>query len=136
MMAQKMMIGRHALGQGHRQGADRVGEQAQHVRPLASEEIADLAADQDERGRHEGLEGDRGLDGAHGRAEVGDDRRDRHVHDRRVDDEDEHRHRQQDRAAGGRPLPARWLPGRRLSHARSPSVAVAGIDTRPSAIVA
>ena len=70
MTAQKMKIGGDALGQGHRQGADRVGEQAQDVGALASEEVADLAADQDERGRDQRLEGDRGLDGADGRAEV------------------------------------------------------------------
>jgi LPXTG-motif cell wall-anchored protein len=64
---------------------------------LAAEQIADLAPDQDERGRDERLERDRRLDAAHGRVEVPDDGRDRHVHQRRVDDEDEHRHRQQDR---------------------------------------
>ena len=103
--AQKMKIGTHGLGEGHRQGADRVGEQAQDVGALASEQVADLAADQDERGRHQGLERDRGLDGAHVGAEVGDDRRDRDIHDRRVDDQDEHGHRQQDREALYRRLP-------------------------------
>ena len=85
-----------ALGERHRQGADGVAEQAQHVGPLAADEVADLAADQDERGRDQRLERDRRLDAADGRVEVLDHRRDRHVHQRRVDDEHEHRHRQQD----------------------------------------
>jgi hypothetical protein len=53
-----------ALGQRHRQRADRVAEQAQHVRPLATDEVADLAADEDERGGHQRLEGDRRLHAA------------------------------------------------------------------------
>ena len=85
-----------ALGERHRQGADGVAEQTQHVGALAPDEIADLAADQDERGRHQRLERDRRLDAADGRVEILDDRRDRDVHQRRVDDEHEHRHRQQD----------------------------------------
>ena len=86
---------RQALGQGHRQGADRVGEQPQHVGPLAADEVAHLAADQDERGGDQRLERDRGLDAAHRRVEILDHRRDRDVHQRRVDDEHEHRRRQQ-----------------------------------------
>jgi hypothetical protein len=94
----------------HRQGADRVGDQTQDVRPFAPEEIADLAADEDERGRDQRLERDRGLDRADGRAEVGDHRRDRDIHERRVDHEDEHRHRQQDGQAS--------VCGRRLRRGR------------------
>ena len=94
-----------ALGERHRQGADGVAEQAQHVGPLAPDEIADLAADQDERGRDQRLERDRRLDAADGRVEILDHRGDRHVHQRGVDDEHEHRHRQQD----GEPLIARCL---------------------------
>ena len=86
-----------ALGERHRQRADRVRQQTQHVRPLASEQVADLAADQDERGGDQGLERDRALDRAHRRVEVLDDRGDRHVHQRRVDDEHEHRRRQHER---------------------------------------
>ena len=86
-----------ALGEGHRQRADRVAEQAQHVRPLAADQVADLAADQDERGRHERLERDRRLHAADRRVQIVNHRRDRHVHQRRVDDEHEHRHREQDR---------------------------------------
>ena len=86
-----------ALGQRHRERADRVPEQADDVRALAAEEVADLAADQDERRGDQRLEGDRGLDAARGRVEVVHDRRDRDVHQRRVDDEHEHRHREQDR---------------------------------------
>ena len=107
-IAQKMMIGGQALGERHRQGADRVAEQAQHVGPLAPDEVADLAADQDERGRDQRLERDRRLDAADRRVEVLDHRRDRDVHQRRVDDEHEHRHRQQD----GEPWIARRLRGR------------------------
>ena len=59
-----------ALGERHRQGADGVAEQTQHVRPLAADEVADLAADQDERGRHQRLERDRRLDAADGRVEI------------------------------------------------------------------
>ena len=46
------------------EGADGVAEQAQHVGPLAPEEIADLAADQDERGGYQRFERDRRLDAA------------------------------------------------------------------------
>ena len=84
-----------ALGERHRKGADRVAHQAEDVRPFPADEVADLAADQDERGRNERFQCDRRLDSAHGRVEVFDDGRDRHVHERRVDDEHEHRHRQQ-----------------------------------------
>jgi hypothetical protein len=38
-----------ALGERHRQGADGIAEQTQHVGSLAPDKIADLAADQDER---------------------------------------------------------------------------------------
>ena len=85
-----------ALRERHRQRADRIGQQTQHVGPLAPDQIADLAADQDERGRHQRLERDRRLDAAHGRVEIVDHGRDRDVHQRRVDDEHEHRHRQQE----------------------------------------
>ena len=93
-----------ALGERHRRGADGVAEQAQHVRPLAPDEVADFAADQDERGRYQRLERDGRLDAAGGRVEVPNHRRDRHVHQRCVDDEHEHRHRQQQ---GEQPLMAR-----------------------------
>ena len=95
-IAQKMMTGEQALGQGHRQRAKGVGEQAEHIRPLATDEVADFAVDQDERGGNQRLERDRRLDTADRRAEILDHGRDRHVHDRRVDDQHEHRHGQQD----------------------------------------
>jgi hypothetical protein len=88
---------RQAPREGHRQRAERIRQQTQHIRPLAPEQVADLAADQDERSRDQGLERDRALDRAHRRVEVLDYRRDRHVHQRRVDDEHEHRGRQQER---------------------------------------
>ena len=58
---------RQALGERHRQGADRVAEQPEDVGPLAPDQVADLAADQDERGRDQRLERDRRLDAADGR---------------------------------------------------------------------
>jgi hypothetical protein len=85
------------LSEDHRQGTDGVAEQAQHVRPLAPDEIADLAADQDEGGRHQRLERDSRLHAADRRVQIAHHRRDRHVHERRVDHEHEHRHRQQQR---------------------------------------
>lgn len=85
-----------ALRQSHGKGADRVAEQAQHVRALAPDQIAHLAADQDERRRHQRLKRDRGLNPADGRMQIVDDRCDGDVHHRCVDDQDEHRHRQQD----------------------------------------
>ena len=92
-----------ALRQRHRQRARRVAEQAEDVGALAADQVADLAADQDERRRDERLERDRRLHAAGGRVEVVHDRGDRHVHQRRVDDEDEHRHREQDRQPRRRP---------------------------------
>ena len=94
-IAQKMMIAVRLWASGHRRGADRVGEQPQDVRPLAADEVGHLAADQDERGGDQRLERDRGLDAAHGGVEVLDHGRDGDVHQRRVDDEHEHRRRQQ-----------------------------------------
>ena len=64
MIAQKMMTGDEALGERHGDGADGVAEQADDEGPLAPDEVADLAADEDERGGDQGLEGDRGLDAA------------------------------------------------------------------------
>ncbi len=91
------------LRERHRERAQRVAEQPDDERALASDQVADLAPDQDERRRHQRLQRDRALHAAHGRVEVLDDLRDRHVHQRRVDDEHEHRHRQQhgQAAAGG-----------------------------------
>ena len=87
--------GRQALGQRHRQRPDGVPAQSQHVGALAPDQVPHLAADQDERGRDQGLQRDRGLDAADRRAQIPDHCRDRHVHDRRVDHEHEHGHRQQ-----------------------------------------
>ncbi len=63
---------------------------------LRAEQVAELAAQQDEGGGHERLQRDRRLDAADGRVDVLDHCRDRHVHQRRVDDQHEHRHREQD----------------------------------------
>ena len=85
------------LGERHRQRADRVAQQAEHVRPPSPDQVTDLAGDQDERGRHERLERDRGLDTADGRVQVVNHRRDRDIHQRCVDNEHEHRHREEER---------------------------------------
>ena len=85
-----------ALGECHRQGTDGITEQPQHIGPLAPEEITHLAADQDERGRHQRLQRDRRLDPAGGRVKIPNHRRDRHVHQRGVDHQHEHRRGQQD----------------------------------------
>ena len=108
-----------ALRQRHRQGADRVGQQTEDVRPLAPDQIADLAADQDERSRDQRLERDRRLHTAHRRVEILDDRRDRHVHQRRVDDEHEHRRRQEDRESRAAPFLGRNARARALGQGRS-----------------
>ena len=107
-----------ALGERHGQGADGVAEQAEHVGPLTPDEVADLAADQDEGGRHQRFERDRGLDATDRRVEVPDHRRDRHVHQRGVHHEDEHRHREEDgEAVARRRLDGRWTAS--LAHLRS-----------------
>ncbi len=84
------------LRERHRQGAEGVGEQTDHVGPFAPDEVPDLAVDQDERGGDQRLERDRRLDAARRGAEILDHGRDRHVHHRRVDHQHEHRHRQQE----------------------------------------
>src|SRR4249919_2751262 len=93
-----------------------------------------LAADQDERGGHQRLQRDRGLHTAHRRVEILNHRRDRHVHQRRVDDEHEHRHRQQDReplAAGSlrRNAGARGL-GERPGHVADDTCKVPSTTSR------
>ena len=84
-----------ALSERHGQCAGGVGEQSQHIRPLPADQIAHLAADQDECGRDQRLQCDRRLDAAHRGVEILNDCGDRHVHQRRIDDQHEHRHRQQ-----------------------------------------
>ena len=59
-----------ALRERHRQRADRVRHEAQHVCALAADEVTDLAADQDERGGDQRLERDRRLDAADRRVEI------------------------------------------------------------------
>jgi hypothetical protein len=86
-----------ALRERHRERARRVPEQAEDVGALAAEQVGDLAPDQDERGRDERLQRNRRLDAARRGVKVVDDRRDRDVHQRGVDDEHEHRHREEDR---------------------------------------
>ncbi len=97
-----------ALRQRHRQRADRIPEQPEHVGALASDQVADLASDQDECRGDERLERDRGLHAADGRVEIAYDGRDGHVHQRRVHHEHEHRHGEEDRE----PRVARRLLGR------------------------
>jgi hypothetical protein len=67
-----------------------------NARALASDQVADLATDQDERGRYQRLKCDRALYAAHCRVEISNHCRDGHIHNRRVDDEYEHRHGEQD----------------------------------------
>ena len=111
-----------ASRQGHREGADRVAEQAEHVRAFPTDQVADLAPDQDERGRDERFGRDRRLDAAGLRVEIAHDRRDGHVHQRRVDDEDEHRHRKQHREAR---VSARLLRGHGcFGHVPEPTASV------------
>ena len=87
---------------------------------VPAEDVAQLRAGQHERRHHERVRGDRELDALDGRVEVGDDLRDRHVHDAAV----EHHHElgggeNRDRAARGRadprsprrPLPCRSWQG-------------------------
>ena len=87
---------RQALREHHRERPDGIEHHADDERALASEEITELAADQDERCGYERLDRHRRLNTAHRRVEVVDDRRDRHVHERRVDHEHKHRRRQKD----------------------------------------
>ena len=107
-----------ALGQSHRECAHRVAEQADDVGALAPDQVADLAADEDERRRDECLERDRRLHPARGRVEILDDRRDRDVHQRRVEDEDEHRHRQKHRELRPPACSLRHDGGRLHAHTR------------------
>ena len=87
---------RQALREHHRERPDGVEHHAHDERALAAVQVTDLAADQDERSGHERLDRHGRLDPAHRRVEIVDDRRDRHVHERRVDHEHEHRGRQKD----------------------------------------
>jgi hypothetical protein len=114
------------LRQRHRQRARCIAKQAEHVGALAADQVGDLAADQDEGGGDKRLEGDRRLDAAGSRVEVVHDCGDGHVHQRCVDDEDEHRHREEN---GESLVPAGLLCGRDGSFAAH---CVAGPD--PSAI--
>ena len=134
MIAQKIDDRRHALSERHRERADRIGQQTQHVGTLASDQIAHLAADQDERRRNQSLEGDRRLHAARRRVEILDDSRDRDVHQRRVDDEHEHRKREQQSEAR---IASRPLLGRASARDHSPllcpvSVTECPADTGPS----
>ena len=96
-----------ALCQRHGECADRVRDQANDVRAFAPDEVGHLAACQDERGRHERLDCDRCLHAADGRVEVVHDCRNRHVHQRGVYDQHEHRRREKHRKAGA----ASWRTG-------------------------
>ena len=135
-MAQKMMIAVQVLGQDHGQGAHRVAQQPEDVGQLAADEVADLAADEDERGRDEGLEGDGRLDAADGGVQVRDHGRDGHVHERRVHDQHEHRHGQQQREPRVPCAPDRWGLGcRSCGHAVSAVVVPASSAGRLSVAV-
>ena len=61
---------RQTLREHHRQSAEHVQEQTGPIGALAAEEVADLAADQDEGGGDQRLDRDRRLHAAHRRIEV------------------------------------------------------------------
>ena len=88
--------GGQTLREHHREGAGGIEDEAGDVRPLAAKEVTELAANQDEGGRDQGLQGHRRLDPADGGVEVPDHGGNGDVHERRIDYEDEHRHRQED----------------------------------------
>ena len=118
---------RQPLGQRHRHRADGVAEQAEYVGPLAAEEIPDLAADQDERGRHQRLERDRGLNTADRGVKIS-----------------HHRERRSTHSSTGYPRPARTSPSPAgapavgchalAAYARSGIPITASLPTRPSAL--
>ena len=91
---------RQALREHHRERTDGVEHHADDERAFTPEQVTDLAADEDERSGHERFDRYGRLDPAHRRVEIVDDRRDRDVHERRVDHEHEHRGRQQDALPG------------------------------------
>jgi hypothetical protein len=110
------------LRECHCQSADGVAEQPQHVCALAPEEVAYLAPDQDERRRDQCLQRDCRLDAADGRVEISNHRRDGDIHQGRVHDEDEHRHRQQDGEALIAPGVDRRGGGQFLGHGNAARV--------------
>jgi hypothetical protein len=114
-----------ALRERHRERARPVAQEAEHVGALAADQVAELAPNQDEGRRDERLERDRRLDAAGRRVQVSHDSRDGHVHQRRVDDEHEHRHGEED----GEPGVALGL-GDRDSHLGAHWWSVDGVDTR------
>ena len=67
-----------------RERAAAVDDAADREGPLAADDRADLRADDHQRRHHQRVGGDRALDPGHRRVDVGGDRRDRHVHDGRV----------------------------------------------------
>ena len=79
---------RDARAQRRRERADRVDDRTDDERPPPAPHVAELRAEQHERGHRQRVERDRGLHRVDARVEVFHDRRDRHVHDRAV----EHHH--------------------------------------------
>ena len=91
------------LDQTPRPGAqDAVDDQPDGEGALAAEDLAELAAGDHERGHHQRVEGNRGLDPRHRRADVLGDRCDRHVHDRTVQRHEELRRGQRQQHDPGR----------------------------------
>jgi hypothetical protein len=84
-----------ALGEHHRKRPDEVEEQPDDVGALAAEEVAELAADEDECRGHKRLDRHRRLNAAHRGVEIANHGGNRDVHERRVDHEDEHRRREE-----------------------------------------
>ena len=81
-------------GQGGDRRSDAVDDQSDAERSLGTPDVAQLAAREHEGGHRERVQRDGGLDLTDRGVEVLDERRDRDVHDRRVDHIDEHRRRE------------------------------------------
>ena len=75
---------RQAMRQGGGQRAAGVDDASDRERAFAPDHLTDLPAGDHQRRHHERVERDRGLDPGHRRSDILGDRRDRRVHDRRV----------------------------------------------------
>ena len=102
---------------------------------LAAEDLAELAAGDHQRGHHQRVEGDRGLDPGHRRADVLGHGGDRHVHDRTVQRHQELRRgqcQQHDPGRGRRGLTGAARCG--LSAERHPARSIQVMDNKANII--
>ena len=76
-------------GESRYQRTSAVDKQTDNICPLHAPPIAKLAANEHEGSHDERVDRDRRLQPEHRRVQVGDNLRDRHVHDRRVKNHDE-----------------------------------------------